>query len=78
MKNSTSNHVKTGEKVKIITGKYKGLVGTIQKIEKKDQTITLDSVPPIIKQLKKSKSSNDSQKKEIPRKIHVSNVVFIE
>lgn len=71
-------HVKKGDKVKVISGKDKGQVGTILEAYPKKQRVLVEGVNMIKKH---SKPSNDNPQggiitKEAP--IHVSNVMPLD
>jgi len=82
-------HVKIGDKVKILTGNQKGLIGTILSFDKKHQTAVIDSVKNRERYLskkereqEKEKQSNTEEKKELPIlkelkiNIHISNLML--
>nr|YP_009257583.1 50S ribosomal protein L24 [Coeloseira compressa]ANH09666.1 50S ribosomal protein L24 [Coeloseira compressa] len=71
---SSKMHIKTGDKVTIISGKYKGKTGIINKINKKKQEVFINK----INMIKKHQKANNEQKtgqiltREAP--LHASNV----
>lgn len=67
-------HVKIGDKIKIIAGNQKGLLGTILSIDRKKSFVIIDSVLPRIKYIK-NRQGGESEKKTIQIPIHVSNVM---
>jgi large subunit ribosomal protein L24 len=68
-------HVNIGDRIKIITGTQKGLIGNISSINTKKQLITVDAVTPRIKYIK-SREGGESKKVELQIPIHVSNVML--
>ena len=68
-------HVKIGDKIKIITGDQKGLIGTINKIIIKKSIVFIDNVLPRIKYTK-NKQGGEPKKIEISLPIHISNVML--
>ena len=78
MKQKLKSHVKIGDKVKVITGSQKGFIGTISILFPKQSLVVIDEILPRVKYVKKSQDSQDedSNKKEIPIFIHVSNVML--
>jgi len=68
--------IKTGDKVKIITGKYRGVVDYISKIDPKSQVVYLKKA----NRKKYDKSTPENKKKselkEIMMPIHISNVAY--
>jgi large subunit ribosomal protein L24 len=68
-------HVKIGDRIKIITGTQKGLIGNISSINIKKDIVTIDTVTPRIKYVK-SREGGESKKIEIQLPIHISNVML--
>ena len=75
MKKICSSHVKIGDKIKIISGDQKGIIGTIQSIFLKKSIVYVEGISPRIK-TKKSSKDGESQKIEIQIPIHLSNVML--
>lgn len=73
---SIKNKLKTGDKVKVIAGKYRGAFDYISKIDPKGQVVYLKKVSR--KKYDKSTPENKrkSELKEIMVPIHVSNVAY--
>lgn len=77
--------IKTGDKVKITSGKYKGTVGTVVDVRKKirkDKSIVtravVTEVPSIVKYRKAYKAYNmPGQKYEKPRSVDISNLILV-
>lgn len=77
--------IQTGDKVKVISGKYKGIVGTITKVEKKLRPGKLpqfrgavSTVPKIIKFRKKNVAYNlPGEQLEVDRLIDLSNIALV-
>lgn len=73
-----SKHVKVGDTVKIIAGAQKGTIGIISFINQKKAIATISTVEKRIKFLKKQNSNSENAPKsiEIPKYIHVSNLML--
>lgn len=63
--------LKVGLKAQVITGIYKGLVGTILFISKKKSLVSLDIIP---KRIKFTKEKSSSKRIELLSFVHVSNI----
>jgi len=70
-----SIHVKVGDKVKVISGSQKGVLGSILTISKQKSLVTLEGISGRIK-LKKVPQSKEAKKIEVPTFIHVSNIML--
>lgn len=70
-----STHVKVGDKVKVISGSQKGILGSVLTISKQKSLVTLEGVSGRIK-LKKLPQSKEAKKIEVPTFIHVSNIML--
>ncbi len=68
-------HVKIGDKIKVITGNQKGLIGTISSILTSKSSVIIDTVIPRIK-YKKNPQGGASQKIDLQLPIHISNVML--
>ena len=68
-------HIKIGDKVKVIAGNQKGVIGNISAIDKEKLLVNLDSVNPRIKQAK-NREGSESKKIEVPIGIHSSNIML--
>ena len=68
-------HIKIGDKIKVIAGNQKGVIGNISAIDKEKLLVNLDSVSPRIKQAK-NREGGESKKIEIPIGIHCSNIML--
>lgn len=68
-------HVKIGDKIKIISGNQKGLVGTIKLLITKKSVAIIDGILPRIK-YKKDNSNSEAKKVEIQLPIHTSNLML--
>jgi large subunit ribosomal protein L24 len=73
IKKKYKNHVKVGEKIQIISGKFKGLLGNITSINKEKNLVIIDTILPRIKYVKNSVDGK-SKKIELQIPIHISNV----
>ena len=75
MKKNLKSHVRIGDKIKIIVGTNKGLIGKITSLSHKNSTVTIDSILPRIKFIK-NKQGEESKKTELQLAIHISNVML--
>jgi len=75
-------HIKIGDRVKIIAGQQKGVIGNILSLNKKENRVTIDSLNPrqrYYSQREKQRESNQTmqtEKKSIPIEIHISNLML--
>jgi large subunit ribosomal protein L24 len=72
--------LKTGDKVKIISGADKGKEGTIMKVLNKSNRVVLDGdgLTKIKKHLKPSQANPDGGIMEVEKPIHASNVMLMD
>lgn len=75
MKKQLKKHVKIGDRIQIITGKQKGLIGNISAINLKKSTVLIDSLLPRIKYAK-NPQGGEAKKIELATAIHISNVML--
>jgi len=75
MNKKNNFHVKVGDKIKIISGNQKGLVGTIKVLITKKSLAIIDGILPRIK-YKKQNSNSEAKKIEIESTIHISNLML--
>ena len=75
MKKQGKLHVKIGDKIKVIAGSQKGLVGTISSISKMKSVAVITGVVPRIK-YKKQNPHSEAQKFELDVPIHTSNLML--
>jgi large subunit ribosomal protein L24 len=75
MTTTIKKHVKIGDRVKIITGKNKNIIGNILSISSKNSTVIIDNVLPRIK-YSKNPQGGESKKTDIQIPIHISNVML--
>jgi len=68
-------HVKVGDKVKVISGNQKGLIGVITAVFLKKSTVTIDSIEPRIRYIK-NPQGGESRKMELQVPINISNVML--
>lgn len=73
MKMSKISHVRIGDRVKIITGDQKGLIGNISSLNKKRSTAVIDSVPTFTKVVKKQQEKTTLT---LNHNIHISNLML--
>ena len=74
-KKVSKNHIKIGDKIKVIAGDQQGFLGNVLSISKKDSSVILDGLLPRVRFMKNSQGG-DPKKVEIPLSIHVSNVML--
>ena len=67
--------MKVGDKVKVISGSQKGILGSILTISKQKSLVTIEGVSGRIK-VKKLPQSKEAKKIELPTFIHVSNIML--
>src|SRR3954465_9767530 len=74
--NMTKTKLKTGDMVKVITGKHRGTIDYISRLDQKEQVVYLKKVSR--KKYDKSTPENKkkSELKEIMTPIHISNVAY--
>lgn len=75
MKKLDSSHVKIGDKVKVISGNQKGIIGTINSILLKKSIVYIEGISPRLK-TKKTPKEGEAQKIELQIPIHISNVML--
>jgi len=75
MKKQIRNHLKIGDKVKVLTGNNKGFIGKVGSVNSKDSTITMEGIIPRIKYIK-DRQSGETKKLELQLAIHSSNVML--
>jgi len=77
MTNKEKKYLKIGDRVKVIAGDQKGIIGTVLSITKKDEQflVTIDGVTPRIK-YSKNKKEGEAKKQELAIFIHISNVML--
>mgnify|MGYP003991603991 CR=1 FL=1 len=73
--NTIKTKFKIGDKVKVITGTQKGLIGNILNIDKKKSSIFLDNLTPRVT-YRKNTQGGEPKKQEIQVQIHLSNVML--
>jgi len=72
--------LKTGDKVKIISGADKGKEGTVMKVLNKSNRVVLegDGLSKVKKHLKPSQANPDGGIMEVEKPIHISNVMLMD
>lgn len=75
MTTQLKKHVKIGDRVKIIAGNNKDLIGNILSISSKNSTVIIDTVLPRIKYAK-NPQGGETQKLDLQIGIHISNVML--
>ncbi len=72
--NKPKFHVKKGDLVKVISGSYKGIEGSILQVLRKKERVHVEGVPKIKKTVRPSQEKPQGGFTEIERPIHISNV----
>ena len=70
--------IKKGDKVKVITGAYKGTIGEVTKAFPKEDKVIVEGVNMVKKHLRPTQQNPDGGIVEIEAKIHVSNVMLYD
>lgn len=70
--------IKKGDKVKVITGAYKGTIGEVVKAFPKEDKVIVEGVNMVKKHLKPTQANPDGGIVEKEAKIHVSNVMLYD
>lgn len=70
--------IKKGDKVKVITGAYKGTVGEVTKAFPKEDKVIVEGVNMVKKHLRPTQQNPDGGIVEKEAKIHVSNVMLYD
>lgn len=80
MTKSKKNHVKIGDKVQVLSGNQKGVIGTIQSLLPKQSIVYIDGILPRLKRVKakqKEETTNsEANQIELQIPIHISNVML--
>ncbi len=71
-------HVKKGDKVKILTGEYKGEEGIILKMLPKENKAVVEGINIVKKHRKSSASNPKGNIIEMEAPIHLSNLMFVD
>ena len=77
MKNKNKKYLKIGDRIKVIAGDQKGIIGNILSIITKNQQslVNIEGVIPRIKYSKNTKEG-ESKKQELPIFINISNIML--
>lgn len=70
--------IKTGDKVQVITGAYKGTIGEVKAAFPKEDKVIVEGVNMVKKHLKPTQANPDGGIIEKEAKIHVSNVMLYD
>ena len=70
--------LKKGDKVKVITGAYKGTIGEVTKAFPKEDKVIVEGVNMVKKHLRPTQQNPDGGIVEKEAKIHVSNVMLYD
>lgn len=69
--------IRTGDTVRVITGKDKGKEGNVERIYKKQQKIAIPTLNLFKRHMKKSQEMPQGGIVEVPRPLDVSNVMVV-
>lgn len=75
MKEKIKKHIKVGDKIKVISGSNKGIIGNVISILEKNSIVNVEGIPPRIKYLK-ANQNEEPKKAELPIGIHISNIML--
>ena len=70
--------IKTGDTVQVITGKYKGTVGTVLAVSNKTNRVIVEGVNVVKKALKPTQTNPEGGIVETEAPIHASNVMLYD
>ena len=70
--------IKKGDKVKVITGAYKGTIGEVTKAFPKEDKVIVEGVNMVKRHLRPTQQNPDGGIVEKEAKIHVSNVMLYD
>lgn len=70
--------IKKGDKVKVITGAYKGTIGEVTKAFPKEDKVIVEGVNMVKKHLRPTQQNPDGGIVEKEAKIHVSNIMLYD
>lgn len=71
-------HVKTGDEVKVLTGKYRGKTGKVVQVFPKLNRVVVDGVNVMKRHLRTRRQGEPGRVVEFPMPIHASNVMRVE
>lgn len=69
--------IKKNDEVIVISGKHKGMKGSVLKIDWKNERVTVDKVNIVKKHVKPSQTNPDGGIQEVEAPIHISNVALV-
>ena len=69
--------IKTGDKVRITTGKDKGKEGKVIQVFPQEQRVVVEGMNKAVRHLRRTASSKQGQKIEFPSPLHVSNLMLV-
>ena len=70
--------IKTGDKVKVITGHYKGTIGEVKAVSKKTNKVIVEGVNIVKKSLKPTQANPEGGITEFEKGIDASNVMIYD
>lgn len=68
-------HIKVGDKIKLLAGDNKGLLGTILSLNRKNSFVVIDTIIPRIRYIK-NRQGGEAEKKTLQIPVHISNVML--
>jgi|SRR5690625_943734 len=73
-----TTRLKTGDEVRVISGKHKGQTGTIRAVDRKKNRVFIDNVNLIRKALRPTQENPQGGYREQEASIHASNVMILD
>jgi large subunit ribosomal protein L24 len=75
MKKKKNCHIKIGDKIQVIAGNQKGLIGNITSINLNKSLVFIDTILARTRYIR-NKQTGESEKREIEIPIHISNIML--
>ena len=69
--------IKTGDKVRVLTGREKGKEGTVLQVFSETQKVVIDGLNIAFRHLRKRSQSQPGQKIQFPSPLHISNIALL-
>lgn len=70
--------IRKGDTILVIAGKDKGRTGTIDRVYPKSETVLIEGINMVKKTVKKSEQTPQGGLVDVPRPLHVSNVMAVD
>ncbi|MGI2299638.1 50S ribosomal protein L24 [Candidatus Cardinium hertigii] len=78
IKKSFKIHIRTGDRVKILTGKYRNEQGTVLKVFPKKYRAVVEGMNIVVRHLKPSIEHPKGTIQRLPSSIHISNLMLMD